>query len=341
VLLGFLGVACGKGASSSPPDASFGSAVDAHISGRVDVGLGGDADGDSSAGAITVLATGQQGAYSIAVDSTSVYWNNYVVNGSVMKVALDGGDPVTLAATQTMPEFMTIDAASAYWASDDAVGKVPLGGGTTATLVSGRQGITGITVAGDYLYWAEAGLGEGAILKIPVDGGVAVTLASGQIDRLGISVFGSNVYFGGSSNIEDVPSDGGLPVLLTPADAGGVVQIAVNATHVYWTSSAGTLMTVPIDGGVPVALVLGRTGTWGAVIDSANIYWTEYRPDGIVASAPLTRIMSNPLFGGATTGGAIVTLASMQAGPFGIAIDDASVYWTNAIGGQVLKARKR
>lgn len=44
-------------------------------------------------------ATGQTGAYSVAVDGTSVCWSNSIADGAVMKVALDGGSPTTIALT--------------------------------------------------------------------------------------------------------------------------------------------------------------------------------------------------------------------------------------------------
>ena len=39
----------------------------------------------------------------------------------------------------------------------------------------------------------------------------------------------------------------------------------------------------------------------------------------------------------ALDGGVATAIASDQGAPSAIAVDDASVYWTNAVGGQVMK----
>lgn len=51
-------------------------------------------------------------------------------------------------------------------------------------------------------------------------------------------------------------------------------------------------------------------------LDSTSVYWTDYWA-GTVSRAPLS--------GGPTT-----VVAAGQSGPLGIAVDEASIYWTNA-----------
>jgi hypothetical protein len=74
-------------------------------------GGGGSGSGGSSGGVgpvlcgptPTVLATGQRGTVSLAVDDSNVYWTNQpwgdTTNGSVQRVALAGGTPTTLASS--------------------------------------------------------------------------------------------------------------------------------------------------------------------------------------------------------------------------------------------------
>ena len=57
----------------------------------------------------------------ITVDATNVYWIEAL--GSVKKVALAGGTPVTLAAAPNNPGGIAVDATSVYW-TDSAGGTV-------------------------------------------------------------------------------------------------------------------------------------------------------------------------------------------------------------------------
>ena len=65
---------------------------------------------------LQTLASGQSSPYSIAIDSTSVYWSTCgsenLADGTVMKVPLDGGALVTLATGQGEPVGIAVDATS-------------------------------------------------------------------------------------------------------------------------------------------------------------------------------------------------------------------------------------
>ena len=63
------------------------------------------------------LASGQGNPNFIAVDATSVYWNDYG-DGTVMKVALGGGAPIVLASGQDSPAGIALDATSVTWVNE-------------------------------------------------------------------------------------------------------------------------------------------------------------------------------------------------------------------------------
>jgi hypothetical protein len=108
----------------------------------------------------TTLATSGpwgDGGY-LAVDASSVYWTTL---STVMKVGVNGGSPVTLAAGGNNFQCLAIDGQALYW-DDSGAGtilKVPLGGGQVTTLASGESGAAGIAVDATSVYWANSNAG--------------------------------------------------------------------------------------------------------------------------------------------------------------------------------------
>jgi hypothetical protein len=199
----------------------------------------------------------------IAVDATSVYWANagtLATNdavGTIMKVALDGGTPVTLASGQNFPAVVAVDGSNVYWTNagtssfgdlvaDGSVMMLPVGGGTPTTLASAQVGPGPIAVDDTSVYWATAA----TVFKVPLSGGTPLTLASGQTD----------------------------PYLM-----------AVDGTSVYWTNTwGGSVVKVPLDGGTAVTLAAGQNNMTGIAVDAANVYFTTFDGAGANGFTPFT-----------------------------------------------------
>ena len=101
----------------------------------------------------------------------------------------------------------------------------------------------------------------------------------------------------------------------------------VDATNAYWTNSvspAGVMM-VPLSGGTPVSLASG-SDPLGIAVDTTYVYWADYNANTV-----------NEVSLG---GGPPVTLVSGQSGANGMASDETSLYWTNDLGGTVMKLAK-
>jgi hypothetical protein len=133
--------------------------------------------GDAGA---TVIAQDQDNPYGVALDTSNIYWTNYV-GGQVMKMPLDGsGPPVVLASGQVQPFGIEVDGTSVYWSNyrigvNDAVGEVrkaPIAGGDWTELTKATS--YDIAVDGTSVYWTayEGGVFDGGI----VEGGMVLRM---------------------------------------------------------------------------------------------------------------------------------------------------------------------
>jgi hypothetical protein len=117
--------------------------------------------------------------------------------------------------------------------------------------------------------------------------------------------------------------------------AGGLFHpynLAVNATHIFWTSTytdEPMVMRVPLAIGMPEVLATGPA-CHSIVVEGNDVYWTEllYRPSGSIKTVPIV-------------GGVAVTIASIQDNPHALGVDKTHVYWANWVdSGEVWKASR-
>lgn len=224
-------------------------------------------------GSPTTLESGLWSSHAIAVDSANVYWTN--TPGAIISEPLGGGTPTTISTAgapyggSSEPGGLAVDGTQAFWTmiEDGFLLATPVDGGATVTLAPGRQACPqSIVVDTTNVYWAAgcANIPGGALLKMPKTGGTPSTLASATVQVFsagGVATDGTSVYFTSfdpnyvsSCNGMDagacdgavvkVPVGGGNPVTLAAVPAAPVA-IAIDATSVYWVSSAGIFRLTP------------------------------------------------------------------------------------------------
>ncbi len=128
-------------------------------------------DGDNvmmapaAGGNAVVIATGQNFPFSLAVDSTNVYWSSARGTGAIVKMPLTGGTPTILASSTGMNRI-AVDTTSVYFTTPDpgspndgTVTSIPLAGGPTTQLVDGQSTPEGIAVDATSVYWVDTTLG--------------------------------------------------------------------------------------------------------------------------------------------------------------------------------------
>ena len=186
----------------------------------------------------------------IALDDTHVYWHGVswatgAQEDGIFKSPKHGGPPVLLAKDER-PTSITTRGGNVYFATDTAVKSVPAAGGSVITL-AGQLEFTEWRLTADDAFVYMADRSDGVIARVPTGGGPQEILA--EDDRAwGLVLDGATLFW---SRVPNTAADNrivmlelgapkppdlslaGVPIVTT---VGGV-DIAVDATHIYWASA--------------------------------------------------------------------------------------------------------
>lgn len=120
-------------------------------------------------GTPVVLAAMQRNVFTMVSDATSVYWTTANSDSVMKLTLADGHLVQLYSNPSGACVYgIAIDATSVYFTVDDGtVRKVPLGGGPPVTLASCRSHPLAIAVDATSVYWTEtAGDGTGSVMKV-------------------------------------------------------------------------------------------------------------------------------------------------------------------------------
>lgn len=212
----------------------------------------------------------------------------------------------------------------------------PIGGPMDEEFVSLSNNNFATRIAADDTHVYVLDYGGATVKRVSVPEGavdLVTTVADGQAEFGGIVVGEDHVYFamrtsGGiwraAKDLSQVDEPEAVAPALSPSD------VAVDATHVYWSDNdAGEIRRLAFDDIGPAATgdrVVTGPGVQTLVVDDARVYYAE---GGTVSSA---------IKGGDNEG--ILDLATEEGSVFDMALDATHLYWTGESTNQVVGVPK-
>jgi hypothetical protein len=183
-------------------------------------------------------------ATGVAIDTTNVYYTNYLGGAGVKAQPLDGGAETPIGTTGGSNGFrIAVDATDVYYGTTGGtLYKGPKTGAGATPFSTGHAFVDGVAVDATYVYFTDRD--GGTVFRMDKSGAAAaVPIASGLTMPSGLVVDGAYAYVTeyvtGGGRILKINADGsGTPVPLASLQVSPF-SIAVDATHVYWTEYSG------------------------------------------------------------------------------------------------------
>lgn len=267
------------------------------------------------------LVTGERGITSIATDDFFLYYAK--IDGSVMRVSLDGGKPEVVVSGQNAPGNLAVDATHVFWSnqSGEVARSAKQGGAAEILAQAGHQ--SGLALDTDHLYFTTS---KGTVQKLSKQDGSTLDLATDQKVQSQFAVSGSSLVFNAglqdAGSVREMLTDSGAVDVLVSAQSASDL-VAISSSNIYWASTGDPSVSVAQrDGSNPrqIATIDGVLPS-SVLGDDAFVYFGDV--SGAVNVA-------------AIQGGEAQQLAKGPAGKVSITMDQASIYWANSEDGVIL-----
>jgi len=225
--------------------------------------------------------------------------------------------PDIYSTAYPMRAHMIAKGGSVFWyeGQTKSLRMAPATGGPAKTLSSDfTSDFAPIATDGNNVYVADSW----TIKKVPVGGGPADSLAQANFYIWDVATDGAYVYWIDNeplANVERVPVGGGAKEKLGAGDKAGRMRLA--GGWVYWTSHDDTILRVPAGGGAVETLAGGLPFLSDIACDGEFVFFSEQDTG---------RIRKVAAGGGGAT---LVVSGSALWSPYVLAVDHASLFWTN------------
>ena len=307
------------------------------------------------------ITTDASQAIDLAVDGGHVYWMDMrpsEPNGTIGRASLDGSnvdhtfittaghDPDGALAVDDSHIYWT----NRYWSNKHTIGRANLDGtGIDQDFFEPPGGLTdqggGLAVDTEHIYWVRWNVG--VIGRADIDGTNAdPTFIDPDSAPEDLAVDADHVYWQDAADIRQIgiaDIDGTDVRFIGETDSNGLKigasDVAVDGSHLYWGQAGGFnvgfgsirgIGRAGLDGSNPdVNFISGPTAPEGVAVDAEHIYWTN-TPSALPCTSP-GNVWCASTIGRANLDGSEVDAAFIAGAnnPWGVAVDDTHVYWTN------------
>ena len=205
------------------------------------------------AGGATV-EVGESEGETVALDATHAYFAGGI-RGTITKLSLDGGSPVTIVTGEKDPTSIAVDSTGVFWANwssydngpvaDGSIVRSALDGSNVEPLAEGLVYPRGIALDESNVYFVSAS--EETLYRLPKSGGTPVAIATGLYDPGPPVVDESGLYVRtrersddptGTDAIVRADRDGGGAEVVA-SERFGIGALGVHEGFVYYTRSGG------------------------------------------------------------------------------------------------------
>ena len=259
-------------------------------------------------GEATILAMNQARPTGIALDETSVYGANGG-SGNIMRLPIDGtGQAAVFVSNQQDVVDLTVDAEAVYWCVFNGGirtrGKQPNAQDREIVFIGQQPSGIGVDPATHVLYFSvpsvtnnnNPDVKDGTLRYVHPEGGAPTIIADNQNGLGAPTVLGKTVFWAstGEGTVSFAAPTGGQGTKILATAQSRPKRVAVDETHVYWTTLGslgdggdvgdGAIVRVPRAGGVPETVAKEQLRASAIAVDAKSIYWftlgTRNKPNG-------------------------------------------------------------
>lgn len=218
--------------------------------------------------------------YDSAITNNSIVWGNDWVQPGVrgcMTPDCAGGVQTFVPGLNLYAMAYSKANDTLYWNQGPEIHQRTWPGGTANVFMSSNGQPRSLATDADFVYWsASIAPNVYRIYKAPVGGGAPFELIGSRPVMDDIEVGPNYVYWAEDAQIFFAPLPNGGPAQPFGTSGANVGFMAIDATHLYWTSGGdeGSIQRCPLEGcaGAP-ELLAPAAQPWSITLDPLAVYW--------------------------------------------------------------------